>query len=360
MKPDSYNFGAIQFKEYMRGILILLLGLLCQAVQAQHLDIVELGNLVGEMERFESRVSWTNNTNDTVRVKPWTDRKELDFDEALFSVAPGAKVDFAYGLDLTSTLGKQQFEARLVTADEVVIHGWLLRTRIFEAEEDVFKEYRHDYFPFRSKSEILNMKSAFKGQSIKSSFSLYNFGGKEEELTGAYTDEPGVKVSFGPEKVSHHAFTRITVALETRDKALGFTRENFSVFRADSSLLFSIPLQYTLEQMPSDDITEAVPHLTVSKLTHDFKVMEVGEVEQIDIRLTNTGHAPLYIEKLESNCDCLAFEMDSKELSSGQSTSLRVTFNATGRMGYERKTLALFTNDPDQPTRVLTFKAHVK
>ena len=104
----------------------------------------------------------------------------------------------------------------------------------------------------------------------------------------------------------------------------------------------------------------AVPHLTLSKLTHDFKVMKKGTRQQVNIRLTNTGNALLRIEKLESNCNCLQYKMVPQALKAGQSVVLTVTFNATNRMGYERKTLALFTNDPEQPTKVLTFEAHVK
>lgn len=360
MKRVSYNFGAIQYQGNMRGLLIILWVLTVQAASGQSLDMVELGNLVGEMKAYQSSLSWTNTTRDTLWVSPWADRNELSFEVKSKRLAPGEQLVMDYQLDLTSQTGKQQFEARLVTQDEVVMHGWLLKTRIFEAEEDVFKEYRNEYFPFRTKTEILNLKSVFLGDPLQGSFSLYNFGGQELELAGAYTSQPGVRVSFGPEKVGHNAFTRLTVHMETKEAALGFTRERFSVFTSDSSLLFTIPLQYTLENRPMGMSTRAVPHLTLSKLTHDFKVMEKGTREQVDIRLTNTGNAPLWIEKLESNCTCLEYEMVPQELEAGQSVVLSVTFNATNRKGYERKTLALFTNDPDQPTKVITFKAHVK
>ena len=228
-----------------------------------------------------------------------------------------------------------------------------------EAGQKVFKEYRNSYFPFRTKTEVLNLKSAFLGDSLKGSFSLYNFGGRALNLSGAFTSQPGVSLSFMPEKVGHNAFTRLTVGVDTQGAALGFTREKFSVFDADSSLIFTIPLQYTLEKRPMLS-AGVVPHLTLSKLTHDFKVMKKGTRKQVNIRLTNTGNALLRIEKLESNCNCLQYKMVPQALKAGQSVVLTVTFNATNRMGYERKTLALFTNDPEQPTKVLTFEAHVK
>ncbi len=344
----------------MRGLIILILGLFTQVIFAQNLDMVELGNLGGEMEHFSGKLYWTNDSADTVKLSAWTDRPELSFDQKSVLIPPGASASFDYSLKVEGFKGKQNFEARLVTEDDVVIHGWLLKTRIFEAEHDVFEEYLHEFYPFRSKSMVLNMKSTFKGQSLKASFSLFNFGGEALDLAGAYTNKENVSLAFGPEQIGHNAFTRLSINLQTKDEALGFTRENLSVFAADSSLLFTIPLQFTLENQPVTAAGDEVPHLTLSKLTHDFKVMEQGTMERVDIRLTNTGHAPLLIEKLEANCDCLKYEINQKELSTGESALLTVTFNAKARMGYERKTLALFTNDPDQPTRVITFKAHVK
>ena len=344
----------------MKGLILLILCVFTQTAFAQNLDMVDLGNLVGEMERFEGTLSWTNSGQDTVKVRPWTDRDALTFEDRVVAVAPGNEATFAYALNLTDTKGQQRYEARLVTEEEVVIHGWLLKTRVFEAEQDVFKEYLHEFYPFRSRSMVMNLKAAFQGDEMNGSFSLFNFGGQELDLSGAYVNQENVTLSFGPEKIGHNAFTRLSIELNTQDEALGFTRENLSVYTADSSLLFTMPLQYTLEKRPESSLVGQVPHLTVSKLTHDFKVVEKGTQEQVDIRLTNTGHAPLLIEKLEANCDCLAFELGQKELTTGQSVILKVTFDARERMGYERKTLALFTNDPDQPTRVITFKAHVK
>lgn len=344
----------------MRGLILSILTVFTTTAFAQDLDMVDLGNLVGEMEQFEGVLSWTNSGQDTVKVIPWTDRDELNFDQETIKVAPGSTASFGYELSLVDTKGKQSYEVRLVTEEEVVIHGWLLKTRVFEAEQDVFKEYLHEFYPFRSRSMVMNMKAAFKGDMMQGSFSLFNFGGQELDLTGAYTNKENVAVIFGPEKISHNAFTRLSISLNTSDEALGFTRDNLSVYAADSSLLFTMPLQYTLEKRPVNGQVGEAPHLTVSKLTHDFKVVEKGTLEQVDIRITNTGHAPLLIEKLEANCDCLEFELDQKKLITGQSAILKVTFNARERMGYERKTLALFTNDPDQPTRVITFKAHVK
>lgn len=343
----------------MRGIYLLLCICLVHWTSGQSLDVIELGHLAGEMEHFESSLEWKNMSGDTVAVKLWSSSERLTFSRDSLRIIPGETFYIPYRLSLTETKGEEQYEVRLITNEDLVVHGWLLKARIFEAETDVFKTYRNVFYPFRTTSEVLNLKAGFAGEELSRQFSLYNFGGKDLDLTAAYTSDPQVSVTFEPAQVRHNAFTRLTVrANSTATSRLGFTRKRLQIFKADSSLLATIPLQYTLERRPES--SNGGPHLTLSMLSHDFKVMSTGEQEAVEIILTNTGHSPLLIEQIESNCDCLEHELGTNELATGESTQLTVRFNATGRQGYERKTLAIFSNDPDQPTRVLTFRAHVK
>lgn len=328
--------------------------------RAQHLDVIELGSIMGEMEHFNSSLTWQNTTNDTIRVSLWSSRKDLVFDKKRSLVAPGGHVQIAYSVDLEGTKGEETYEVRLIGEEEVILHGFLLKARVFEAEEDVFRAYRNDFFPFRSVQQVFNLKSGFRGDELSGTFSLYNFGGTTLDMKGVFASISGVEASFEPEAIPHNSFSRITIRLKsTEEHALGFTRDKLSLMRPDSSVIATIPIQFTLEQAPLSS-QQTAPHLAVSKLSHDFKVMEAGGYESVNITISNTGRGPLKIEALEANCDCLEYELNNMEIPVGESASLKVSFNAKNRLGYERKTLALFTNDPDQPTKVLTFKAHVK
>ena len=344
----------------MRGFLMVLGVLLGFAIQAQSLDIVELGHIAGEMRQFKGTLSWATPHTDTLTVQLWSARTDIEFETKKLKVLPGQSTSFGYSLAVDSLKGLQQYEVRLLGAEDIVLHGWLLKARVFEAEEDVFRAYRNEFFPFRMQEQVMNLHAAFRGDTLTKQFNLYNFGGEELDLSAAYSQYPGLSINFEPVIVPHNRFTRATVTLATNtDTEIGFTRNLLTIYTADSSILATVPLQYTLESRPTGN-RGATPHLALSKLSHDFKVLEPGDLESVQITLTNTGSDRLVIEKLEANCDCLSYELDQNELEKGESVQLKVSYNAKGRMGYERKTLALFTNDPDQPTRVLTFKAHVK
>ncbi|GAB5526066.1 MAG: hypothetical protein Roseis2KO_39380 [Roseivirga sp.] len=329
--------------------------------RAQQLDVIELGSIMGEMKSFQSTLTWQNASDDTLRVSLWTNRDELTFKQKSQLVLPKDELELAYQIDLEATQGEEVYEVRLVGEQEVVLHGFLLKARVFAAEEDVFRAYRNDFFPFRSTGQVFNLKSGFRGEALSGKFNLYNFGGKSLDMGEVMTSIPGIDVSFEPKEIPHNSFSRVTITLQSGEEhVLGFTRERLSIMHADSSVIATIPVQFTLEPAPAYGQHTEGPHLAVSKLSHDFRVMEVGGYESVNITISNTGRAPLKIEALEANCDCLEYELDSTELAQGTSTQLKVSFNANNRLGYERKTLALFTNDPRQPTKVLTFKAHVK
>jgi hypothetical protein len=338
------------------GVLAVLLSF---KAAAQQLDVIELGNIMGEMKNFKSALTWVNTTEDTLRFKLWSNREDLSFEKSTLVLAPGDTTVMNYSIALENTSGPEAYEVRLVGQEEIVLHGFLLKARVFEAEEEVFKAYRNDFFPFRATEQVFNLKRGFRGDQLTGQFNLYNFGGSDLDLQQVFTSMPGVGVSFEPRVVPHHSFTRLTVTLyDSRLHDLGFTREKMVMWDANSTVIATVPVQFTLEQAPRSATNG--PHMALSQLSHDFRVIEEGDYESVNITVTNTGQSPLSIHKLESNCQCLEYELDATSLEQGESANLKVSFNAKGRQGYERKTLALFTNDPEQPTRVLTFRAHVK
>lgn len=347
----------------MKRVFGYVICALCLAInsKAQHLDVVELGSIMGEMGSFQSSLTWENTSDDTIRLSFWSGREELIFDKKSELVPPKSEMQLAYTIGLEDTSGEEVYEIRLIGEEQIVVHGFLLKARVFEAEEDVFRAYRNDFYPFRSTHQVFNLKSGFRGDELSGRFNLYNFGGTTLNMKNMLTSIPGINVSFEPEEIPHNSFSRVTISLQSNNEhPLGFTRAKLNLMDSDSALVATLPVQFTLEQAPQYGQHSEVPHLVLSKLTHDFKVMEVGDYESVNITISNTGSGPLKIEALEANCDCLEYELDSMEIAQGASASLKVSFNAANRLGYERKTLALFTNDPDQPTRVLTFKAHVK
>jgi len=228
-----------------------------------------------------------------------------------------------------------------------------------DADETPLKSYRNEFFPFKAKEQVFNLGAGFSDQTLTKEFVLYNFGGDSLYMNSIPMTSDNIQFSFSPSVVAHNQFTRMKVSLIADSKnEPGVARKNVSLRDAQGKLIAVLPIQYTLEPSPLS-ITSG-PGIGISKVNYDFKVIEVGEVSETSVTIYNTGSDSLSISKVESNCQCLTYQLDSAVIGPGASVEMKVVFNASQRIGYESKTLAIFSNDPQNPTRVLTFKAHVK
>jgi hypothetical protein len=88
--------------------------------------------------------------------------------------------------------------------------------------------------------------------------------------------------------------------------------------------------------------------------------IKAGEKVEYDFRLTNTGKKPLIIRKIKPSCGCTAAAPSKSELKSGESTTIHVTFDSTGRSGKDSKSITVITNDPRQPTINLVIHGEIE
>jgi hypothetical protein len=104
----------------------------------------------------------------------------------------------------------------------------------------------------------------------------------------------------------------------------------------------------------------AAPVLTVPATEHDFGTIFQGESVRHKFIFTNTGSAPLTVEKVSSSCGCTAALASAKILAPGESGEIQATFDSTRFRGAIKKTVYLYTNDPAQPLLHLYVKGNVR
>ena len=85
-----------------------------------------------------------------------------------------------------------------------------------------------------------------------------------------------------------------------------------------------------------------------------------GEKVTYTYSFTNEGQGDLIIESVKASCGCTASAPKDKVIKSGQSSEIVATFNSRGRVGMQRKSITVKTNDPENPTLVLTFQVEVE
>ncbi|MDZ7624817.1 MAG: DUF1573 domain-containing protein [Ignavibacteriaceae bacterium] len=101
------------------------------------------------------------------------------------------------------------------------------------------------------------------------------------------------------------------------------------------------------------------PKLVLQQTSFDFGDIKQGETVSHTFVLTNSGGDLLKITNVQASCGCTAAVPEKSELAPGESTNLPVRFNSTGRMGMQKKTVKIFTNDPQSPEMTLTISGKI-
>ena len=252
------------------------------------------------MAKYENTTEaseWVNTSNDSVEVSFWSGDKKLKCSVRKAIICTTGKKDHTiYLLIPLSYVGAFKSELSLWRSTGVVVHEFEIIGRVLAPVQDVFKTYRNEFWPFRSKSQVINFKSGFIGSDLNASIYLYNFGGSNLNLDSASVSDY-YEVEFSPKQVPHDSFTRMDIRLKT-DSILppGFIREVIKVKDRNDSVVFSIPVQFTLENRPQS-LEGSAPNIAVSIRDYDFKVIEAGSKQSTSVKITNVGGQPLELAK---------------------------------------------------------------
>ena len=104
----------------------------------------------------------------------------------------------------------------------------------------------------------------------------------------------------------------------------------------------------------------AAPAVAVPGAEYDFGTIFQGETVRHSFVFTNSGSAPLTIDKVSSSCGCTAALVSTKELAPGASGEIQTSFDSTRFRGPVKKTVYLYTNDPARPLVQMYLKGTVK
>jgi hypothetical protein len=258
-------------------------------------------------------------------------------------------------LDLPKESGNQLDTISFLSEKNELLQEVHLSYQVLTPVSDLFKSYRNEYWPFKSKEQVFNLGIGTNGDTLQAVFDLLNFSGSTLDLNEIQTFDD-FHVAFYPKKVEHNAFTRIELKYQSNEQSeLGFQRYSVPLIHDDDTISF-LPIQFSL--IPRVDASDA--RLIVNRDEFDFKVIIEGQEVSEVVFISNNGTEPLKILKVETNCDCLLANISSRVIAPGGNAQLRLKFLSAGRDGLERKTITLFTNDPKSPVKDIVIKAHVK
>lgn len=103
---------------------------------------------------------------------------------------------------------------------------------------------------------------------------------------------------------------------------------------------------------------DQLPFIEFSKLEHDFGKVIQGEVVTFSFKFKNTGKSDLVIANISAACGCTASEYPKRPVKPGEEDFIEVSFDSSGKQGFQNKTLEVAANTQPSNT-VLTIKAQV-
>ncbi len=117
----------------------------------------------------------------------------------------------------------------------------------------------------------------------------------------------------------------------------------------------------TTDRGMEENVTKGSQEQSVIKfdtLVHDFGTIIEGERVVCYFEYSNVGGADLLITAVEASCGCTTSDWKREPLVQGETGSMKIIFDASGRSGEQRKLVTVRSNASNSELR-LTIKAKV-
>lgn len=89
---------------------------------------------------------------------------------------------------------------------------------------------------------------------------------------------------------------------------------------------------------------DKLPEITFEKEMHDFGQITEGEIIIYAFKFKNTGRTDLVISNADATCGCTVPKWPKEPVPPGKEGIIEVSFNSTGRVGYQEKTVRIVAN----------------
>ena len=127
------------------------------------------------------------------------------------------------------------------------------------------------------------------------------------------------------------------------------------------TLLLGVLLTFLFTSLPSVS-QEAAPaplqsgaKAVLSSHSHDFGTVARADIAETTFEITNEGTEALVIRDVQTSCACAVVELD-RTIEPGEKGEIKVSVDTDFIDGTYQATVALYTNDPEQPRIDLTLE----
>jgi len=205
-----------------------------------------------------------------------------------------------------------------------------------------------------------NFKEVLEGQTVEHEYEIINQGNADliindvKASCGCTAVQPQKKILKPGEK------TKIKIEFDSRGR-IGPQKKYVYVFSNDPKtpqyrLSFDVVVVEKLFR--SNDGNN--PKLVLNSYQYNFGEVDEGKVVEAKIEFKNEGKGVLEINDIKTTCGCTAVMLSSKKLQPGETGTIGINLDTSNRIGQFVRTVAIYSNDPEQPVHVITLSAIIK
>lgn len=221
----------------------------------------------------------------------------------------------------------------------------------------------HAMGDIRLKGKTVNFGRITTEKTLNKAFEVYNGGTDTIFFKKDYKAPKHISLTF-PEKLLPKSKEKIDVAYDPRfEDNLGLNNDGIEFYTNEAENgAKQINVMATISEyfppMTEEEKANA-PQLLIGDRMKDLGSVAKGEKVEESFILQNDGGEKLNIRKVESNCTCLVAELEDYDIIPGGATKLKITFDATTRRGRQTKSVTIYSNDPEDPTQIVTVVATI-
>ena len=118
-------------------------------------------------------------------------------------------------------------------------------------------------------------------------------------------------------------------------------------------------LSFTGNVVSASETSAGTPTIYFTETQHDFGKVNEGDKVNYTFNFANKGSSVLTIKDIKTSCGCTAALLSQDNLTPGQEGTLKVELDTKNRSGKMSRTVTVNSNDPKDPTKVLTIYADI-
>ena len=354
----------------MKYLFILILPLLlssktfAQAVIEFKQTDYELKDLKADDQPFTQTISFKNKGKSPViisRVAPMTNIIQTDWTKE--PIAPGKTGEIR--LTFTPARLQEKFTYSVLVYSNASNNRTQLKLsgNLVDNPEKPYLLYKYDISGLKFKVTNINLNKVFTWEVKTDTFYFYNL--RQEPINMSIQYKPRyINASFIPEKVEPGQKGCLIVtydAPQKNDYGYDYASVIFRINNEDgyqNRITVSANIVEDFSKLSKKELTEA-PGATFDTKEIKFGNIKPGEKKNCDFTLTNSGKSNLLIRKTKASCGCTAITLGEKTIEPGKSTTIRATFDSTGKSGRQIKSITVITNDPQNPETILTIDGNI-